>query len=60
MKRRLFHALPLMLLSISVGACSWAGQKTGKAVNAVEQGAAEFGQGYKKERSPKSQQQTAE
>ncbi len=60
MKRRLFHALPLMLLSISLGACAWAGQKTGKAVTAVERGAAEFEQGYKKERSPTPQQQTAE
>ncbi len=60
MKRPLFHTLPLMLLAISVGACSWAGQKTGKAVNALEKGASEFEQGYQKERAPQDQQQPSE
>ena len=60
MKRLCLHALPLMLLSISLGACSWAGEKTGKAVNAVEKGAAEFEQGYQQERAPKNSQQSPE
>lgn len=49
-----------MLLSLSLGACSWAGEKTGKAVNAVEKGAAEFEQGYQKERASKDPQQPPE
>jgi hypothetical protein len=49
-----------MFLSLSLGACSWAGEKTGKAVNAVEKGAAEFEQGYKKERTPQAQTQNDE
>lgn len=60
MKRQLFQAAALLTLSISLGACSWAGKTTGKAVNAVEQGAEEFEQGYQQERSPQDQQQTAE
>ncbi|MFP4062738.1 MAG: hypothetical protein ACLFNA_08600 [Halochromatium sp.] len=58
--KRLFHVLSLMCLSISLGACAWAGQKTGKAVNAVEKGAAEFEQGYQQERAPKPSQQSPE
>ncbi|WP_462321588.1 hypothetical protein [Halochromatium sp.] len=60
MKRILFPALTLMILSTSLGACSWAGKTTGKAVNAVEQGAAEFEQGYQQERSEQDQEQTPE
>jgi hypothetical protein len=53
MKRTVFFALTLMILSTSLGACSWAGKTTGKAINAVEQGAEEFEQGYQQERQPK-------
>lgn len=60
MKSILFYAAALLTLSISLSACSWAGKTTGKAVNAVEQGAEEFEQGYQQERSPQDQQQTAE
>ncbi len=60
MKRSLFPALALMILATSVGACSWAGKTTGKAVNAVEQGTAEFEQGYRQERAAEDPEQTAE
>ncbi len=60
MKTTLLSALILTIASLSLGACSWAGKTTGKAVNAVEQGAAEFEQGYQKERSPKDQNNSAE
>jgi predicted small secreted protein len=60
MKRTLLYALTLTLASLSLGACSWAGKTTGKAVNAVEQGATEFEQGYQQERSPKDREQDAE
>ena len=63
MKRTLISSLIILTLaigSVSLGACSWAGKTTGKAVNAVEQGAAEFEQGYQKERSPKDQNNSAE
>ena len=58
--KNLFLALPLILLSINLGACAWAGQKTGKAVTAVERGATEFEQGYKQERSSRNPQTPAE
>jgi len=60
MKTTLLSALILTIASLSLGACSWAGKTTGKAFNAVEQGAAEFEQGYQKERSPKDQNNSAE
>lgn len=60
MMRRLLYTLTLMIVSLSLGACSWAGKTTGKAVNAVEQGAAEFEQGYQQERAPKDREQDAE
>lgn len=50
MRTRYLAALILVLASASLGACSWAGKTTGKAVNAAEQGAAEFERAYKKER----------
>lgn len=49
-----------MILGSSLSACSWAGKTTGKAINAVEKGAAEFEQGYQQERSSKDQEQTTE
>ena len=60
MMRTLSYTLSLIILASSIGACSWAGKTTGKAVNAVEQGAAEFEQGYQKERAPEDQPQNVE
>jgi hypothetical protein len=52
MKQALVYTLSLMIITASLGGCSWAGKTTGKAMNAVEQGAAEFEQGYQQERAP--------
>jgi hypothetical protein len=60
MKTHHLAALLLILASATLGACSWAGKTTGKAVNAVEQGADEFEQAYKQERIEKDSTQPAE
>ncbi|MBK5939299.1 hypothetical protein [Halochromatium roseum] len=60
MKKTVFYALTLVILPNTLGACSWAGKTTGKAVNAVEQGAAEFEQSYQQVRSSKEREQARE
>jgi len=60
MRTRYLAAMILAFASASLGACSWAGKTTGKAVNAAEQGAAEFERAYKKQRGEEDRRTSTE